>query len=168
MRLSRVLFTTVPMLCVLAADMLCKDIAKRNLVQGESQNFIPGILRFTLTGNTGIAFGIGSGHAQVATIVGTIIFAAIVFWIITKEKSAEPLSRLELSGAGCILGGALGNILDRTLNGHVTDFLEFAFISFPVFNVADVMIDVGAGLIIIASLCSTRTKRTDVDSVGPT
>ncbi len=168
MRLSRILFPAVPFACVLIADIISKLAANNSLQRGISQSFIPGFIQLTITRNTGIAFGIGKGHAHITTLIGLVIFAGILWWLISRERSAEPLSRLELAGAGCILGGALGNILDRVLHGEVTDFLEFMFISFPVFNVADVMIDVGAGLVVIGTLLASRKRTVDPDRVGNT
>lgn len=166
MRPMRIASVALPLVLVFAADYFTKVLANESLAHGHSEPFVPGFLQLTLTRNTGVAFGIGQGHALVTTLVGCTIFACILGWIFWREKSAEPLKSLELSGCGCVLGGALGNIIDRVTHGHVTDFLEFAFISFPVFNVADVMIDVGAGLIIIAALLASKRNTVESDSAG--
>lgn len=163
----RIAFVAVPFVLAFVLDYLTKIWANQNLGIGHSEPFWPGLLQLTLTRNTGVAFGIGQGHAAVTTLVGCTIFTVILFWIIWRERGADPLKKLELSGCGFVLGGALGNIVDRLMHGFVTDFLEFAFVSFPVFNVADVMIDVGAGLVIIASLLSAKAKPSGTtDSAG--
>ena len=59
---------------------------------------------------------------------------------------------------GCLLGGAIGNLIDRYTVGQVTDFLEFTFVSFPVFNVADALIDVGIGCLFIAMYLLKRDE----------
>jgi signal peptidase II len=73
-----------------------------------------------------------------------------LFWYHRQLKRGFQ-SRLEQYGLAIVIGAALGNLLDRYLYGRVTDFLEFAFVSFPVFNLADVMIDIGIGLIILST-----------------
>lgn len=168
MRLSRMLFTAVPLVCVLSADIVSKIVANSSLQRGVPQEFLPGLIRLNITSNTNAAFGIGTGNALHTTIAGCIIMCGIIWWLLHRERSEHPLSKLELVGCGCILGGALGNIVDRVCHGAVTDFLEFAFMSFPVFNVADVMIDVGAGLVIIGTFRGAPKERTDPDSVGNT
>jgi signal peptidase II len=57
-----------------------------------------------------------------------------------------------LCGVGFLIGGAAGNLWDRIIFSHVIDFLDFVFINFPVFNLSDVSVDIGIGLIIIGSL----------------
>lgn len=166
MRPKRIASVALPVLIVFGADYFSKVLANENLSRGTSQPFIPGLLQLTLTRNTGVAFGIGQGHALITTLIGCTIFACILGWICWREKSSEPLLPLELTGCGCVLGGALGNIIDRVSHGHVTDFLEFTFVSFPVFNVADVMIDVGAGLIIMSALLAPKRNTVKSDSAG--
>ncbi|MBY0545743.1 MAG: signal peptidase II [Candidatus Obscuribacterales bacterium] len=166
MRPMRIASVALPLVIVFATDHFTKVLANESLAHGRSEPFLPGILQLTLTRNTGVAFGIGQGHALVTTLIGCTIFVCILGWIFWREKSDEPLRPLELSGCGCVLGGALGNIVDRVTHGYVTDFLEFAFISFPVFNVADVMIDVGAGLIIIAALLTSKRNTVGADGAG--
>ena len=80
-----------------------------------------------------------------------------------KKEEIKP-DTLERTGIGFIFGGALGNLLDRFMKGSVTDFLDFAFMTFPVFNVADAMIDVGIGLILISMI---RAWRNDKPSAEP-
>ena len=166
MRPARIFATATPFACALTADIFTKIWANNALLQGRSVPFIPSFLQLSLTRNTGIAFGIGQGHAVVTTAIGCTIFLAILAWIIWRERGAQKLSGLELSGAGFILGGALGNIFDRVCHGEVTDFLEFVFVSFPVFNVADVMIDVGAGLVIISSFMIPACRKVEPHSAG--
>jgi signal peptidase II len=94
------------------------------------------------------------------TALACAILLAIIVWMFKKENSDSPPNKLERCGVGIIVGGALGNLLDRLMHGEVTDFLEFGFIDFPVFNVADALIDVGAALVIIGSfLYSARSER---------
>lgn len=119
------------------------------LVPGDSVSFIPGLLRFTLTTNTGAAFSLGSDNASLMTILAASMTLVVVFWVIGLGRTRVPLSLLECVGIGCLLGGALGNLFDRLTQGRVTDFLELAFITFPIFNLADVCIDIGIILILL-------------------
>lgn len=159
----RWVLTPAVALITLALDFGSKLWAKAALADGLSKPFVPGILQLTLTANTGGAFGIGRDSKEVMTLLAVTICAAIAFWVVRRERGAEPLAPVERVGFGCILGGAFGNILDRLLAGRVTDFLEFTFVQFPVFNVADAMIDVGVGLLLIYALFGDNRKTAAVD-----
>lgn len=146
------------------ADFFTKYWANTHLSYHSPQDFIPGLLRLTLTRNTGGAFGIGKENAALMAFLASGIFLSLLFWLVKKERSANPPSNWERNGLALILGGALGNIIDRFFHGEVTDFLEFTFISFPVFNLADVMIDVGAAFVIIATLKSKPANEPPANS----
>jgi signal peptidase II len=77
------------------------------------------------------------GNAPLLGLVSMAVAGALVFWI----QTSGPLRRLQWFGLGLLLGGAIGNGLDRWRLGSVIDFLEFVPISFPVFNAADVAIN---------------------------
>jgi signal peptidase II len=146
---------------VILLDAASKQWALSALQMGETRAFIPGLLQFTLTTNTGGAFGIGRDAKGLMTVLPILICAGILYWIWKRDRSGQRLTGLEQVGFGMLLGGALGNIADRLMRGMVTDFLEFAFISFPVFNVADALIDVGIGLLIIASFLPSPKPAAD-------
>lgn len=137
---------------VIVLDAAAKHWALSTLQIGETKPFVPGLLQFTLTTNTGGAFGLWRELKELMLVLPILICSGIVYWIWKRERSSEPLSRIEQVGFGMLLGGALGNIADRLIRGRVTDFIEFAFVQFPVFNVADALIDVAIVLLIIASL----------------
>ncbi|MBX9572485.1 MAG: signal peptidase II [Candidatus Obscuribacterales bacterium] len=151
-----------------ALDFWSKTWVRANLDYGQSQTFIPGFLNLLRTVNTGGAFGIGRGNGIVMTILASAIVIAIIAWAWKREKSGNGLAGVERCGVGVIVGAAMGNLWDRFTQREVTDFLEFAFIQFPVFNVADALIDVGAGLIIIGALFYSKTpeKQADGDCCG--
>lgn len=148
---------TIPLVAAicLAADYATKIWANAVLMPGSSAPFIPGLLRLTLTTNTGAAFGVGRQSAWLMTALALTILTAVVVWVIKRERSADPPLLYERVGMGLLIGGALGNIMDRLVAGRVTDFLEFIFIDFPVFNLADACIDAGAVLILL-KLVDTR------------
>jgi signal peptidase II len=161
--LRRVWLIAATAAVVIVLDALAKQWALGALQMGQTQPFLPGLLQFTLTTNTGGAFGIGSHIKGLMTLLPMIICAGIIYWIWKRERSNEQLSRIEQIGFGLLLGGALGNIIDRLVRGTVTDFLEFAFVQFPVFNVADALIDAGIVLLIIASLLPAPKRQVDVN-----
>jgi len=84
------------------------------------------------------------------TGAASILTLAIVGWWIKRELKGPLLNCTERAAIGFLLGGAIGNLIDRFNYGKVTDFLDFAFINFPIFNVADICIDIGIGLLYIA------------------
>ncbi len=165
--IARLIIPAVAGLC-LTADFLSKQWARNNLQLGSSQTFIPGVLNFTLTSNTGAAFSLGAGNGDFMFMLALLMTGLISAWIIKRELSSDPPINLERIGLGCILGGAIGNLLDRFILGRVTDFLEFAFVSFPVFNVADSLIDIGIGLMLIAALTQSRPKEEPQAAVATT
>lgn len=148
----------------LSADQLTKKWALESLSPGTSSGFIPGLLNLTLTHNTGAAFSLGSEHGWLMGLLATVLALLIVAWIISRLRSESPPSTVELVGMGLLLGGACGNLTDRLLLGQVTDFLEFAFVDFPIFNVADALIDIGIGLILIASFSAPPKKEEETES----
>lgn len=134
--------------CCFAIDIATKTWARSCLPERESVAFLPPFLKFTLVTNTGAAFSLGQDNGQAVAIISTLVFLVLFIWSIARYKSNNaPL--LEELGMALVLGSAFGNLIDRYLYGRVTDFLEFDFIKFPVFNMADVLIDVGIGLVLI-------------------
>jgi len=121
------------------------------LPENESRQFLASFLRLTRVTNTGAAFSLGQGYAQTVTFISTVVFLILFFWSIRRYRSSTH-SLLEELGMAMVIGAALGNLVDRYIYGRVTDFLEFEFVSFPVFNVADVLIDIGLVLAIISMM----------------
>lgn len=142
-----VIFTA---LLAMSLDLWTKDMANHNLVIGKSFDLLPSVLKLTLVTNKGAAFGLGRDQASLMTILSAAILSSIFIWII--KKANFKFSLLEIFAYGLLLGGGLGNLFEKLTVGRVTDFFEFAFVSFPVFNLADVLIDIGLGLLIIANL----------------
>lgn len=146
-------------LALTVLDFLSKTWVRANLAFGTTEPFIPGFLQLTLTTNQGGAFGLGKQYGYSMTILAFLIFIGIAVWSFLRTKGKDKPTVVEKAGICCLLGGAMGNLLDRVLYGRVTDFLEFAFISFPVFNVADATIDIGIGLIFIAYLIGAQGQQ---------
>lgn len=106
----------------------------------------PGIFHFTYVTNTGAAFSLFSQDGSWLRWLSLLVSAGLVIlaWL------GPRLNRWEQAGYGFILGGAIGNGLDRFLSGEVVDFLDFRLIQFPVFNLADVAINLGIICLLIA------------------
>lgn len=113
-------------------------------------SIIPKILNLKYVENTGAAFGILSSKPLLITIFNILILLTLTIYVLIKIKDFYK-SRYFFSII-LIISGGFGNIIDRMINGYVTDYFEFAFISFPVFNFADIFITVGAFLLIVKLL----------------
>ena len=106
------------------------------------KELIPGVLHLRNHHNTGSAFSFLEdwAGARWLFLAVTVIFAVIVIWALYKKVIRGEFGRWM---AVCVLAGALGNGIDRALHGYVVDMIEFAFFTFPIFNVADIFITVG-------------------------
>lgn len=141
-------------LCI-GADQLTKYLASSALHPAGSIDVIKGVFRFTYVENRGAAFGSLSNHRAVFLILSSVlILALIAFTIIKRPKGI--LLQLSL---GMIIGGGIGNMIDRIALGYVVDFLDFC--AFPklwrwVFNGADVFVCVGTAMLMIYILMSDR------------
>ena len=134
---------------VVLLDQLTKHWAVNALADGEPRHVI-WTLQWNLAYNTGMAFSRGQGLGPLIG-VAAIGIAVYVLWTVRKQPST-----LALVAAGLVLGGALGNLVDRmfrgdgVLDGGVVDFVDFQW--FPIFNVADIAINVGGLLFVIWAL----------------
>ncbi len=140
-------------------DQLTKFLIASNFTRGESLPLWPGVFHFTYEINTGAAFSFFTdGVAWLRWLSLTVSLGLLAFaWFGPK------LSKVEQLGYGFILAGAFGNGIDRFLFGYVIDFLHFRLINFPVFNIADVCINVGIVFLLIAtfrpSVASQKIKK---------
>lgn len=130
---------------IIALDQASKVLTTTFFELGEAKNIIPRILSFTYIRNEGAAFGILQG-ARVFFIAITIVILLGAIYYIVKMR---PQSRLEKWALSFIAGGAIGNFIDRAAFGYVRDFILLEFIDFPVFNIADCFVCIGAGLYIL-------------------
>jgi signal peptidase II len=122
---------------VLLLDQLSKALAVANLSFGSSAPLLPGLVSLQLVQNTGAAFSLFTGNPQLLGLVSLLVSIGIAVWIQRQEQ----LTLTRSLGVGLLLGGALGNGLDRWRLGYVVDFLAIVPVSFPVFNLADVAIN---------------------------
>ncbi len=124
--------------CV-AADQLLKLWVVNHLDVGQSAAFLPGLVRLTRLHNTGAAWGSFSGKTAVLTAVTVVLLAAVV-WLVVKKIVRHPLG---LCAAMLVLGGGIGNMIDRVLRGYVVDMFDLEFMDYPIFNLADCFVVVG-------------------------
>lgn len=124
------------------ADQITKWLTIRFLASGERVALISGILSLTYVENRGAAFGILAGARWFFIAITLLVVAALVVYGIKKN----PPSVLFKISAPLICAGAVGNLIDRVFRGYVVDMIEATFIDFPVFNVADCCVVIGAVL----------------------
>ena len=111
-------------------------------------------LQFNLAFNSGMAFSRGEGFGPVIAVVAT----GVIVWLLISLRTES--SRLSTVGMGLVIGGAAGNLIDRLfrgeawLRGAVVDFIDFQW--FPIFNIADMAINVGAGVLILNTILVSR------------
>jgi signal peptidase II len=124
------------LLVVVAADQFSKHAVRHSIVPGEERKFLPGI-EFVNTRNHGVAFGFLTGSAAPITIlIGLALLALLVYF---ARHSRDALIWLP---TGMLIGGAVGNVLDRLRAGSVTDFIKLP-LGWPPFNLADTSITLG-------------------------
>lgn len=138
-------------LAAIVTDRLSKYYVSQNLRVGQGIPVITDIFHITYQRNTGAAFSILEGHTKLLAVFTLIILTAFIIYMFVKK----PESKLLKLSAALITGGALGNLIDRIRLGYVIDFFDFCFINFPVFNIADCCVVVGAGLMCIYILKHT-------------
>jgi signal peptidase II len=130
---------------VIVVDQVSKALVLQYLYHGELA-LIPDVLHFTYVENRGMAFGLLSEHRWVFMVLSVVGIALVGFYMVRYVKST--LGRVALS---LIVGGGIGNMIDRISLGFVVDFIDFCAFDFWVwvFNVADACVCVGAGMFIL-------------------
>lgn len=124
--------------CV-AGDQLLKYWVVRHLEIGQSAAFLPGLVRLTRLHNTGAAWGSFSGSTALLTAVTAVLLVAVA-WLVLKKIIRHPLG---LCAAMLVLGGGIGNMIDRICRGYVVDMFDLEFMDYPIFNLADCFVVVG-------------------------
>ena len=119
-------------------DQLIKNGLLFFMSFGQSITVIPNFFSITLIGNTGAAFSILSSNTLLLIVISVVVLNLIYFFLIKGKK----LNDLEQISYGLLIGGIIGNLIDRALHMQVIDYLDFTFFgyNFPVFNLADIAI----------------------------
>ena len=128
---------------VLAADQLTKALIRGSIAPGASRRVVPGVLWLVHEQNSGVAFSLLTGsEAGVIIITVAVVAAVLAFFARARERSWIWLA------CGLVIGGAIGNLIDRVRAGSVTDFVKLP--DWPAFNVADTAITVGVLTLFLA------------------
>lgn len=127
----------------LVVDRLTKIYAVNNFME---KSIDGKLINLTYLENRGAAFGILQDKRVVFIILTTAIVLYLLYYFVKNIKTSPIILNLSLA---MIISGAIGNFYDRLIQGYVVDFLEFSFVKFPVFNVADILVTVGCALMII-------------------
>jgi signal peptidase II len=139
-------------LVVMLVDQFTKHLVERSIAAGETQRLLPGV-QLVNTRNRGVAFGFLPGHQLLVTLVIALAVVALLVYFVLH--ATRPLIWLP---TGMLVGGAMGNILDRLRHGSVTDFIKLP-LGWPPFNLADAAIVLGV-LLLALTLESTRQEPT--------
>jgi signal peptidase II len=139
---------------IIAVDQITKEAVYRKIYYGSSIVLIPGLLELSHVHNTGAAWGIFNTHTELLSVVTGIACCALCFVFFQSKK------KLFKAALVLVIGGAIGNVIDRVFRGYVIDFIKVWIFKyeFPNFNVADSCITIGCVLLIIAVMLSGRKE----------
>ncbi|MCI9354000.1 MAG: signal peptidase II [Firmicutes bacterium] len=144
------IISAIIVIVLVILDQITKWQALTKLKPIKNTVVIKGFLDFTFVENRGAAFGILSGK-RVFFILLTVVVAIGILYSFYKLPKTKEYNWLKC-GLVLVLSGAIGNVIDRAVRGYVVDFLEVTFIKWPVFNLADIYVVVGACFILFLSL----------------
>lgn len=130
---------------LVAADQIAKYLSVKLLMGRGAVEIIDGIIEFYYTTNNGAAFSSFAGQRALLIIMPIIMIALLLFFFV-KTKKKNFLLKLSVM---MIISGGIGNLIDRILYGYVVDFINFTFIDFPIFNVADIFVTCGGAFLIV-------------------
>ena len=140
---------------IVLLDQISKFLILSILGFERSKNIIPNLLNFTLVKNKGAAFSLFSNSTNILTII-SILVSLLLIAIILKNP---PKSFWNLLGLAYLLGGTMGNGIDRLFRGYVLDFLELIPVNFPIFNLADVTINIAIVCFLIDIIKASGRER---------
>ncbi len=141
---------------IILIDQLSKVLILNTLGFERSKNIIPNLLNFSLVKNKGAAFSLFSNSTSLLTLISVLTTLIIILILLMYP----PKSFWNLMGLTYLLGGTIGNGIDRFLKGYVLDFIQLVPINFPIFNVADVSINIAIFCFIINSIKTEDKSRT--------
>ena len=139
-------FILVNLLCIAALvviDQLIKAWAVAELMPVGSMQLIPHVVELRFVLNQGMAFSLLSGKQLFLIIATSAALLLIAYWLFFRSRNSSVLQRIAFV---LVLGGGIGNLIDRVLNGEVVDYINLLFMRFAVFNFADICVCVGVGL----------------------
>ncbi|MGC6482303.1 MAG: signal peptidase II [Synechococcus sp.] len=133
---------------IVVLDQASKAWICSHLQPGVAAPFLPGLLQLRWVRNTGAAFSLFRDSTVVLGVLSLLVAVVVAVWLWRSRQQAL----WQGLGLGCLLGGTVGNGLDRWRLGHVTDFLELVPIDFPIFNGADIAINLAVACFVIDAL----------------
>ncbi|MBQ0111251.1 MAG: signal peptidase II [Oscillospiraceae bacterium] len=142
---------------IVGGDQIAKMMVVEHLTRGtEVKNFIPGLINFVYVQNEGGAWGFLENNTWL--LIGlTVVIMLICMTLLIKKGAGD---KIFFFGIICVMSGGIGNLIDRIFRKYVVDFIQFAFwTDFPVFNIADMAICIGAGLLILYFLIDFMKDR---------
>lgn len=142
---------------IIGIDQYTKHIIETTMELGTSKNFIKGFIDISFIKNSGSAWGMLSGHTWLLLSITFIVMLVLIALLLKYGGK----NKLLFWSVVLIMSGGMGNMIDRIFkNGMVVDFLHFEFFpTFPVFNIADCAIVLGAGLLIVYFICDTLKEK---------
>lgn len=163
----------IAVVLVFVFDMLTKYLLIDALIPnvGDQAAFIEGFINFVHVQNDGASGGILGGQTVLLILLTIALLIALGWYYFSKIKTGGNYQTLLSVAIGFVVGGSLGNLYDRLFFGYVRDFINFQFIDFPVFNIADSAITIGVILLVIYFLCEyifavkKEKKRIEIEKI---
>lgn len=156
--------TTVVVILLVAIDQLSKYLVLTGLKPVGTMTVIDGFLQFRYVENTGAAFSMLSNNTTFLSVITSLIMIAILTVLFTGKIK----DKLQCDALIIVVAGGIGNLIDRVARGFVVDFIEFTFVDYAVFNVADIFVTIGAVLLVISIIIEivreTKEKKGQSDA----
>ena len=148
-------------LIIIIIDIISKQVISNLMLENQSIKLINNLLYITYVKNTGVAFSLLEGKIPIIVIITIIITIFLIKY--TQEKN---LNKLEKISYGLVIGGAIGNLIDRIIYGYVIDFIDVKIFSYnyPIFNLADSFIVIGIILILIDGIKKESSDNHDINT----
>lgn len=146
---------------LVAADQGIKAWATAQLMPVGVMAVLPGIVELRYILNDGMAFSMLAGKQEILIGVTSLMLLGVLVWLLRGKM--PPLERVAWT---LVLGGGIGNLIDRVLNGVVVDYINVLFMNFAVFNFADICVCCGVGLLILSILLDGRHGKAATDETA--
>ena len=131
---------------VILLDRVVKWAVSTNMEVGETIPLIENVFHITYVQNQGAAFSLMEGKTVILLVLPAVVMTAGIILLVIKRRTWHPML---CTGIAFVCAGGVGNFVDRALRGYVVDMFDFRLIDFPVFNVADILLCVGVGMMAV-------------------
>ncbi len=156
------IISIIAAILIVIVDQVSKWLIVSNMTLGDSVNVIPGLLDFTYSHNDGMALGIGSSAFRWFFIIITVVICSVLIYLMSRPQYKN---KLFFAATACVVGGGVGNLIDRIFNGYVVDFLALSFFP-PICNIADYFITAGTIMLMIYIVFYYGKTPKDENSAG--